>query len=107
MQKQYRRMACVGIFAVATIFSGLQSAIAAENGRSSKITDYGDGIKMCENKDSSGFEMDGGGMRFFFDRKTRTVSFVDENGARQIVTFSDRQPEITIDKPFEKVADAK
>jgi hypothetical protein len=107
MQKQYARLAFVGIFSLANIFLALPWANAANNEHKSKVTDYGDGIKMSEYKDKSGFEMDGGGTRFLFDRKTKTLLLIDANGAENVVDFSKPEADDSASKPVDLVADAK
>ena len=41
-----------------------------------KITDFGDGMKMTEYGDSSGFKMTGGGVEFTFSYKTKELVVV-------------------------------
>ena len=108
MQKQFRCLAVVGIFTIANLFSSLQSVNAAESAETEKVTNYGDGITMSENKDQSGFEMDGGGARFIFDRVTQTVVLIEADGAKTAVQFSKPESEVaTTSEPVDLVAKAK
>jgi hypothetical protein len=108
MQKQFWCLAVVGIFTIASLFSTLQSVNAAESAHEGKVTNYGDGIIMSENKDQSGFEMDGGGARFIFDRVTQTVVLIEADGAKTAVQFSKPESEVaTTNEPVDLVAKAK
>jgi hypothetical protein len=108
MQKHFRCLAVVGIFTIANLFSISQSVHAAESGREGQVTNYGDGITMSEYKDHSGFEMDGGGVRFTFDRATQTVVLIEADGSKTAVKFSKPESEIaTTNESVNLVAKAK
>ncbi len=87
MKEMTQRLAFIGIFALSTVASAFPPANAAESAEKVKITNYGDGIQMTEYADRSGFEMDGGGARFVFDRKTLRVKMIDAKGSKQEVSF--------------------
>jgi hypothetical protein len=96
-----------GILSVATLSGGSQSqmakafalsnpATAAEAGALARtlwapmtaITDSGDGVRLLEYPDNNGFEIHSGGCSVIYDRKTKTMKLIDENGACRQVRFS-------------------
>ena len=43
-----------------------------------QVTDYGDGIKISEYADQSGFEVVGGGARFIYDKNSKQMTCIKD-----------------------------
>jgi len=78
----------IAICSVAATASPSFSANSAHHVRGKK-TDYGDGIKMFEAADQSGFVITtDDGTSLSFTAKNQQVVFTQKNGARKVITFS-------------------
>jgi len=74
-----------------SLLIGVASALPAsadDCSRAISLTiDYGDGMKMMEYADHSGFELNGGAARLTYDSRSKTMIMFDENGAKTSVNF--------------------
>jgi hypothetical protein len=77
-------------FVITTIFFNTQAA-GAENLNSrhnsehklGAVTNYGDGIVMSDYADESGFEVEGGGVRFIYDKHMKVMTCISNDGVAQ------------------------
>ena len=81
--------ATFAFIAVAILFGG-QAASAkdlADNHKVSKTADFGDGVKVSDYADGSGFEAVGGGGRFVYLAGPKVLVYTDEQGVTQRFMF--------------------
>jgi hypothetical protein len=77
----------VGLSLLIGIFAALPS-LASDNSKAiSATTDFGDGIKMSQYADQTGFEMTGGGGAVNYDARSKTMTMIDPNGVESTFCF--------------------
>lgn len=73
-------------FVIAAIFFNTHAA-SAENlnfgHKVGTVTNYGDGIIMSDYADESGFEVEGGGVRFIYDKHLKVMTCISNDGVAQ------------------------
>ena len=82
--------AAFALLAASILFSG--QAVSAKNSadehKIGKVEDFGDGIKVANYADGSGFEAVGGGGRFVYLSDSKLLKYTDANGDTRTFTFA-------------------